>query len=256
MYLKQIFNHYGIKIRILQYIFFVSTVYSLFILPLSWLFLAFICYAFLVSFGGNIGLHRYFCHNSFKTSKIWHNILLFFSHYIGVGSVISWVGQHRHHHLNADTKNDVHSPYTNNMIKVFFGLWNISISKYLIKDVYKNESLKLFHTFYFKFHIFIIIFWLSLDLLFGSYLFLACYAIPNFLCLMSGYILATITHYHGYKNFKVNDNSTNSWIANILTLGEGWHNNHHFNPKNPNTRIKWWEFDLQFQIIKLIKNND
>lgn len=250
---NQLLNHYGFKIRMLQYLFFICTLYSFFVLPSAWVLISLGCYVFLVSFGGNIGLHRYFCHNSFKTNKFWENILLFASHYIGVGSAISWVGQHRHHHLFADTDRDIHSPYTNNAYKVLFGLWNVSISKKLIKDVYKNEKLIFFHKFYFKIHLLLIVFWLSLDFMFGTYLFLVLYAVPNFLCLLSGYVLAYITHGHGYQNFNSNDKSTNSWLACLLTMGEGWHNNHHHNPRNSNTKVNWWEFDLQYQIIRLIE---
>lgn len=255
MYLKQLLNHYGLKIRIFQYIFFISTIFSLFLLPLNWWITALICYVIFVSFGGNIGLHRYYCHNSFITSKFWEKILLVLSHYIGVGSVISWVGQHRHHHIFADTKNDIHSPHTNNVFKVIFGLWNVNISKKLIKDVYKQNNLVLFHKWYFKFHTWLIVFWLSIDFVFNTYFFLSCYAVPNFLCLLSGYMLSYATHGHGYRNFNTNDKSTNSWIAVIFTIGEGWHNNHHHDPKNANTRVKWWEFDLQYQLIKLIKTS-
>jgi stearoyl-CoA desaturase (delta-9 desaturase) len=35
--------------------------------------------------------------------------------------------------------------------------------------------------------------------------------------------------------------------------GEGWHNNHHKNQKNENFSVKWWEFDISYHIIKLIR---
>lgn len=253
MQFKTLINHLGFKTRLLQYTFFISFIYAIFFIPSNWFILSLICYAITVSLGGNIGLHRYYGHKSFQTDKFWHNVLTFFAHYIGVGSVISWVGQHRYHHLYADTDKDIHSPHTNKILKVIFGLWNVKISKKLILDVINNKNLQKYHQFYFKMHFFIIIFLIVIDINFDTFFYFTIYAIPNFLCLMSGYTLAFITHYHGYQTFNTTDKSTNSWIANIITLGEGWHNNHHYNSKLKNTKIKWWEFDLQYQIIKFIE---
>ena len=249
----KLLNHNGLKIRILQYLFFFSTIYAIFLMPGYILLTSLLTYGFLVTVGGNIGLHRYFGHNSFETSTAIRSILLFFSNYIGVGSIISWVGQHRIHHSYADTDKDIHSPYTNNIIKTIFGLWTVNISKKLIIKESKQKDIVWYHKNYFKFHLFIISFWLILDFSMNTSLFFIMYAIPGFLCLLSGYILAFLTHYHGYQTYKVDDKSTNSWIANILTLGEGWHNNHHKHPHLWDTKVLNHEWDLPAFIIKKIK---
>jgi stearoyl-CoA desaturase (delta-9 desaturase) len=57
----------------------------------------------------------------------------------------------------------------------------------------------------------------------------------------------------GYRNYSTNDNSTNNIITGFLVGGEGWHNNHHAQPANPKFGHKWWEFDLGWQIIKLVR---
>lgn len=246
-------NHLGLKTRALQYFFFITTVISLFVVPWEWLASSLIFYGIYVTIGGNVGLHRYFGHKSFQTTNFWRFILTFFSHYIGVGSVMAWVGQHRYHHKYADTEHDVHSPHTNNIWQVLFGLWDVSIPRTMIKDVLRDESLKSWHEHYFKMHLFFILLWGTVDYFYGTYLLYTVYAIPNFFCLMSGYILAFMTHMHGYRSFPVNDHSTNSWIANILTLGEGWHNNHHHNPNDWNTKILPHEWDLPALMIRYIK---
>ena len=56
------------------------------------------------------------------------------------------------------------------------------------------------------------------------------------------------------KKHKINEESRNSWIASLITLGEGWHNNHHANSKDWNNQENWWEFDPPAWIIRLIKN--
>lgn len=239
----------NIKIRILQYFFLFVTIFGLINLPLSWILLGLSAYAFLEIFGGNIGLHRYFCHKTFQTTRPWHKTLTFLSHYIGVGTVVTWVGQHRHHHEFSDTDNDVHNFRQLGIMKILFGVWNVNIERKMVKDVIRDKYLMWWHKNYWNFHAWVIIFWLAVDLMLGTYFIFALYAFPNLLCLISGYVLAIVTHSHGYKTYDAAE-ATNSWIANIYTLGEGWHNNHHANPTKLRQGEKWWEWDLPAFIIE------
>lgn len=247
-------NNYSI--RLLQIFFLLISIAGLYISPLSWIIIGLVMYVLLETFAGNIGLHRYFGHKSFKTNKFWHNLFVVISHYIGVGSVVSWVGQHRHHHKWSDTEKDVHSYKHLGIMKILFGVWEVKIERHLIKDVLKDKTLMWWHKHYWKFHIFLILFYCFLDYYFHTWLLFAFYALPNLMCLMSGYVLAIVTHSHGYKTYSINglDRATNSWLANIYTLGEGWHNNHHAFPNRLRQGEKWWEWDLPaFIIEKLIQ---
>ena len=94
------------KIRSLQFInLFVSIAglyyYGFELFPLSYLIFVLMC-----PIGISAGLHRYFTHKSFKTSKAWERIMLFASVYASVGSSIAWVGMHRAHHRYSDKKYD------------------------------------------------------------------------------------------------------------------------------------------------------
>lgn len=240
----------NVKIRVLQYMFLTISLLGLIFLPYQWIIIGLLAYIIYELFGGNIGLHRYFCHNSFQTNNTYNKILKFMSHYIGVGSVITWVGQHRHHHKFADTSNDVHNFRDLGTLKILFGIWQVNIERKMIKDVIKNNSLLWWHKNYYKFHILVLSIWLSIDLFFGTYFTFSLYAFPNLLCLISGYVLAITTHSHGYRTYNTPDQSTNSWIANIYTIGEGWHNNHHAHPQNARQGEKSWEWDLPAFIIE------
>jgi stearoyl-CoA desaturase (delta-9 desaturase) len=80
------------------------------------------------------------------------------------------------------------------------------------------------------------------------------FAIPACLCLHSTSAIIVIAHKHGYRSYPdVKDQSRNSWIANLITLGEGWHNTHHAKPYAWNNQERWWEFDIPAYIIRLIK---
>lgn len=237
------------QIRLLQGFFLITSMIGLVIAPFQWIIGAVIVYAFLETFAGNIALHRYFGHKSFKTSPTWESILRFLGHYIGVGSVMSWVGQHRYHHLHSDTPEDVHSPRHQGILKILFGVWQVKIERAMIKDVLKDSKLSWWHHNYWRFHIAVILLLLTIDLLFGTYFLFACYALPNLMCLISGYVLAIVTHWHGYQTYPI-DYSTNSWIANIYTLGEGWHNNHHAHPTRLRQGEEWWEWDLPAFVVE------
>jgi stearoyl-CoA desaturase (delta-9 desaturase) len=54
------------------------------------------------------------------------------------------------------------------------------------------------------------------------------------------------------KDFKLDDNSTNTWWISAITWGEGWHNNHHAEPWTYTFQRKWWEFDVSAYTIYVI----
>src|SRR5207244_2738896 len=61
------------------------------------------------------------------------------------------------------------------------------------------------------------------------------------------------SHTWGYKNFKINDLSTNCWWVALLSYGEGWHNNHHAFPTSARHGMKPWEIDFSYYFIKMLK---
>ena len=61
------------------------------------------------------------------------------------------------------------------------------------------------------------------------------------------------THFWGYKNFECDDGSLNLWWVGILAYGEGWHNNHHYNPRVAKAGQRWWEIDATWGAIKVLK---
>lgn len=61
------------------------------------------------------------------------------------------------------------------------------------------------------------------------------------------------SHIWGYKNYETRDDSRNLWWVAVLAYGEGWHNNHHALPRLAQHGHKWWEFDLTYQFIRLLR---
>jgi stearoyl-CoA desaturase (delta-9 desaturase) len=200
--------------------------------------------------GVNIGLHRFYSHRSFKTSKFFEYIIAFCSVIATVGSPFIYPGIHRQHHKHSDTDKDPHSP-KNNKIKSFVGIWNTKDIQWIsiIKDLLRQPFLRFIHSYYFI----LIVFYILILLLIDAKLAIFAYAIPACLCFWGSSSVNVFAHTWGYQTFTTNDNSTNNIFSSILSLGEGWHNNHHYKPANWNTQVKWWEFDPPAIIIRLIK---
>ncbi|MEL7087630.1 MAG: acyl-CoA desaturase, partial [Planctomycetota bacterium] len=63
----------------------------------------------------------------------------------------------------------------------------------------------------------------------------------------------SLTHLFGYRNYKTGDHSTNNWLVAVLTVGEGWHNNHHHDQGSASNQHRWWELDLSYYEIKALE---
>ena len=62
----------------------------------------------------------------------------------------------------------------------------------------------------------------------------------------------SLSHVWGTRRYKTNDDSRNNWFLAIITLGEGWHNNHHHFPGSARQGFFWWEYDLTFYGLKVL----
>ena len=63
----------------------------------------------------------------------------------------------------------------------------------------------------------------------------------------------SLTHLFGYRNYDTSDHSRNNWIVAVLAVGEGWHNNHHYDPASASNQHRWWEIDITYYNIKLLE---
>ena len=238
------------KLRTLQFINLFISIGGLYYYGFELLFLSYIMFIILCPIGISAGLHRYVTHKSFKTSKFWEKFMLLASIYATVGSSIAWVGVHRAHHLYTDKQYDPHSPKYG-IFKAWTGIGHtetkIPIS--FVKDLLRDPVHRFIHDNYFKILLIPVILLFIYNPILGVFI----YSIPATLALQTTSVVNVLGHIHGYRNHIIDDNSTNSWIANAISLGEGWHNNHHNNPANYTVKEKSNEWDLIGWFIKQIK---
>ena len=210
--------------------------------------------------------HRYFSHKTFKTNRFWQ--LLFAM--IGNASVqrgpLWWASHHRHHHRFADQKEDVHSPSQHGFWWSHIG-WLTSPSNFatnyeLVKDWKKFPELRWINRFDTAIPIILAI------LLFTGGKILEVYAphlgtngpqmlIWGFFISSTVLFHATVTinsfdHMIGSRRYDTQDTSRNNPILAIITLGEGWHNNHHHYAICARQGFYWWEIDITYYLLVLM----
>lgn len=211
-----------------------------------WFLIATICFLWVGIVGVNISLHRYYSHKSFKTSKLKEFILLLSSIPTSLGSPAMWASIHRMHHSCSDTDKDPHNP-VNGSIKTWFGFWpKTKIPKRFIVPFLSTKSLKFVHKNYFFINFSILFTLILIDIKLAGFL----YALPAIGCFHGAQSIGVLPHKWGYRTYNTSDLSKNNWLASILALGEGWHNNHHANPGRWWQGEKWWEFDPPAFMIK------
>src|SRR5262245_18850240 len=67
------------------------------------------------------------------------------------------------------------------------------------------------------------------------------------------WLVNSATHLWGKQRFQTGDDSTNNWWVALLTFGEGCHNNHHAHPRSARHGLAWYEFDVNWMGIVVLK---
>jgi stearoyl-CoA desaturase (delta-9 desaturase) len=66
------------------------------------------------------------------------------------------------------------------------------------------------------------------------------------------FAINSLCHMFGSVRYQTTDTSRNSLALALLTLGEGWHNNHHYYATSTRMGFFWWEVDLTYYVLKLL----
>jgi stearoyl-CoA desaturase (delta-9 desaturase) len=205
-------------------------------------------------FGITAGYHRYFSHRSYKTSRFFQFFLAFLAQTSAQKGVLWWAAHHRHHHKHSDSQHDIHSPAKRGFwwSQVGWILCNRYIDtnwKY-IGDFAKFPELRWLNRYYlvppliYAITIFAIWGWAGL---FWGFFF------STVLLYHGTFSINTLTHMFGRVRYKSNDESKNSLILALITCGEGWHNNHHYYQATANQGWFWWEIDISYYILRILK---
>lgn len=204
-------------------------------------------------FAVTAGYHRYFSHRAFATGRLFQFILAFLAQSTAQRSVLWWAAKHRHHHLHSDTADDVHSPrhtgFLYSHVGWLFARRHDSTDLGPVADLARYPELRLLH----KFEV-------APAVLLAGF----CFAAAGWSGLVVGFLWSTVLVYHatfginslahvrGSTRYVTGDDSRNNLALALLTMGEGWHNNHHAYPSSVRQGFKWWEVDATYYILILL----
>jgi stearoyl-CoA desaturase (delta-9 desaturase) len=238
----------------IQFIFAVAGIFSLLYLLMygswAWILVSFVYYKLIVGLIGNqIAQHRYYSHQSFRTSRFKHWLLYFFSLTTGINPV--WYAlAHRHHHVWSDTDNDVHSPLNGwkDTLSPIVGLSreikNIEISRVL------SENQRKINRYWYLFFIAYVLIFFVINYKLAVFLALAGVGWNYLHMIVFRVWLAHWRILGSYRNFETNDQSYNHQWIHYFDIGEGLHNNHHRYPNRYDQAVKPGEFDLAGIVVR------
>jgi fatty-acid desaturase len=208
-------------------------------------------YVLFTTVGGTVTYHRLLSHKSFNAPKWFEYFGTILATIGGNGSGITWAAIHREHHRYTDEAKDPHSPIFKSIFKIqFLSMLDKPNVRY-VPDLLRSPFHLWVHQNYWIINLIYVISIMLID----PFAIVYAYFVPTLLVWHAGSLINTLNHTRGYRSYNIDDRSTNNPITGYLVSGEGWHNNHHAEPGNPQFGRKWWEFDLGYWVIKLVKNN-
>jgi stearoyl-CoA desaturase (delta-9 desaturase) len=194
--------------------------------------------------------HRYFSHRTFRTSRAFQFLLALGAQTSVQKGVVWWASHHRLHHKKSDLPGDVHSAKLDGFFWSHVG-WIISkdheetdLSR--VQDLAKYPELMWLN----RYHVVPpILFAVGMYLAGGWPALMWGFFVSTVLCWHGTFTINSLSHLFGKRRYGTTDDSRNNvWLA-ILTMGEGWHNNHHHYQRSVNQGFFWWEWDPTYYIL-------
>jgi len=210
--------------------------------------------------GITTGYHRLLTHRAFKTGRLVKVALTTAGAMAAQGPPLTWAAHHRRHHLSADRPGDPHSPHLS-AGSSFRGLLHAHLGWLLAKDLnsdplkycpdlVRDRDLRRISKNFLPIVLLGIVLPGFIDLAFSGTLagFLGGLLWGGLVRIFLGnhvtFAVNSLGHYVGRREFDVEDESRNAtWLA-ILSLGEGWHNNHHAFPRSYRFGLRWYQLDI------------
>jgi stearoyl-CoA desaturase (delta-9 desaturase) len=210
--------------------------------------------------------HRYFAHRAFRTSRPVQFLFALLGNTAAQRGPLWWAAHHRKHHKHSDTERDAHSPARQGLLWSHM-LWFTTRRNFVtdlrqVPDLARYPELRLLDRF---------------DVLGPTLLAGALFGLGELLAttapvlhtdgwqlLAWGFFVSTTLVFHGTctinslghvfgkRRYATGDDSRNSFLLALLTLGEGWHNNHHFYPVAARQGFRWWEIDVSWYALRAL----
>lgn len=225
-----------------------------FFVPFSWQWIWLgVGFYFLRMFGITAGFHRYFSHRSFKTSRVMQFIFALLGSLSVQQGALWWAAHHRRHHQFSATINDIHAPEQKGFYWAHMG-WTLSL-RYDHSDLSNIKDFTKYPELVFLDKVYSIpaillgaVIWYFL----GASAFVWGYLVSLIFNYHGTFFINSLCHIIGSRRFKTSDDSRNNFFLAFITMGEGWHNNHHFHQRSIRQGMYWWEIDMSYWVLKIM----
>jgi stearoyl-CoA desaturase (delta-9 desaturase) len=225
-----------------------------FFVPFSWEMVALCVGSYVLRmFAITAGYHRYFSHRAYKMGRVAQFAMAWLGSTATQKGVLYWAGHHRHHHRYSDQKQDLHSPIQDGFWWSHLG-WIIS-TEYdearhdLLQDLTKYREIVWVDRWHLvpaiSYAVAMFAIWGMPGLVWG-------YFISTVLLWHGTFTINSLSHVFGSRRYQTTDTSRNNALLALITLGEGWHNNHHTYMSSANQGFFWWEFDVSYYVLKAL----
>jgi stearoyl-CoA desaturase (delta-9 desaturase) len=209
--------------------------------------------------------HRYFSHRSFETSRWAQFLFAVWGNSAVQKGPLWWAAHHRHHHRHSDKETDVHSPHTSGFFWSHIG-WitckgNFTTNLKAVPDLAKFPELRFLDRFETTVPILLATSLFGLGSLLqilapqlettGPQLLIWGFFISTIVLFHGTCTINSLAHLMGRKRYRTSDESRNSLFLALITLGEGWHNNHHHFSASVRQGFYWWEIDITYYVLYL-----
>ena len=209
---------------------------------------------FIRMFGVTAGYHRYFSHRTFKTSRLGQFGLAFIAQASAQRGALWWAAHHRHHHRHSDKPDDIHSPVQRGFWYSHVG-WIFSDNSTThwsrIKDLSKYPELVWLDKYH---HVPAVVVAIASYLIAGAPGLFIGFFLSTVALWHATFTINSLSHVWGTRRFETTDDSRNNpWLA-FITLGEGWHNNHHYFQGCVRQGFAWWEVDITYIVLRMMQS--
>jgi stearoyl-CoA desaturase (delta-9 desaturase) len=241
---------------------------AVFFVGFSWIALAVAAALYFVRMFGITGVyHRYLSHKTYKTSRPFQFLLVFLGNSAGQRGPLWWPAHHRHHHRYSDTPEDTHSPVQDGFWNSHVLWWsrrkNVATRMDLVPDLAKYPELVFLDRFDsiapLSVGVFCALLGMALNRYFpalgtnGPQMFVWGFLVSTVVLFHGVATINSLAHVFGSRRYQTTDTSRNNWFLALITLGEGWHNNHHHYCNSTRQGFFWWEVDITYYALKMLE---
>lgn len=198
------------------------------------------------------GYHRYFSHRTYKTSRAFQFFLAFLAQTSAQKGALWWAAHHRVHHKLSDQDGDPHDSrrgFWFSHVGWIVSSQNEETDYSKIKDLAKYPELVWLNRYWLVpptvLGVLVASIWGWSGLLIGFFL-------STVICWHGTFTINSLSHMLGNQRYESGDGSRNNWWLAIITMGEGWHNNHHHFMNSCRQGFYWWEYDVTYYVIRAL----